>query len=179
MCGTVCSARTQWGWFFLVTGRLAIAARHLRSPQRVPPQNILHRHNCCHVPLAEVSHSCVVTCGMEIMSPNHSCCCTSRVWIMFCYWLRLQFAEGKVEKAWNMKRGNLSSFGLDLAGYDSAKQAAVLRNDSVFEVEFSADRASVVVRCFSDSFSSKSQPDTLCGENQHRGQFSQAGQGSH
>ena len=77
-----------------------------------------------------------------------------------------------------MKRGNLSSFGLDLAGYDSAKQAAVLREDDVFEVEFSADQASVVC-CFSDSFSSKSQPDTLCGENQHRGQFSQAGQGSH
>ena len=98
---------------------------------------------------------------------------------MFCYWLHLQFAEGKVEKAWNMRRGNLSSFGLDLAGYDSAKQAAVLRKDVVFEVEFSADRTSVVVRCFSDSFSSKSQPDTLCGEDQHRGQFSPAGQGSH
>ena len=71
-----------------------------------------------------------------------------------------------------MKKGNLSSFGLDLADYDPAKQAAVLRKDGVFEVEFSADLASVVVRCFSDSFSSKSQPDTLCGENQHRGQFS-------
>ena len=73
-----------------------------------------------------------------------------------------------------MKKGNLNSFGLDLAGYDSAKQAAVLRKDGVFEVEFSADRASVAVRCFSDSFSAKSQPDTICGENQHRGQLSQA-----
>ena len=78
-----------------------------------------------------------------------------------------------------MKKGNLNSFGLDLAEYDSAKQAAVLRKDGVFEVEFSADRASVAVRCFSDSFSSKSPPDMLCGENQHRGQFSQVGQGSH
>ena len=78
-----------------------------------------------------------------------------------------------------MKKGSLNSFGLDLADYDSAKQAAVLTKDGVFQVEFSADRASVAVRCFSDSFSSKSQPDTLCGENQHRGQFSQPGQGSH
>ena len=84
---------------------------------------------------------------------------------MLFYWLHLQLAGGKVDNPWRLKRGNLSSFGLDLAGYDSAKQAAVLRNDSVFEVEFSADRASVVVRCFSDSFSSKSQPDALCGEN--------------
>ena len=94
---------------------------------------------------------------------------------MFCCCLNLQFAEEKIENPWQLKRGKLSSFGLDLAGYDSAKQAAVLRNDGVFEVEFSADRASVVVRCFSDSFSSKLQPDTLCGENQRRGQFSQAG----
>ena len=78
-----------------------------------------------------------------------------------------------------MKKGNLSSFGLDLAGYDTAKQAAVLRKDGAFEVEFNADQASVFVRCFSDSFSSTPQPDTLCGENQHRGQFSQAGQGGH
>ena len=78
-----------------------------------------------------------------------------------------------------MKKGNLNSFGLDLADYDSAKQAAVLRKDGVFQVEFSADQASVVVRCFSDCFSSKSQPDTLCGENQHSGQFGQAGQCSH
>ena len=98
---------------------------------------------------------------------------------MFCCWLHLQFAEGKVENPWQLKRVKFSSFGLDLAGYDSAKQAAVLRKDGVFEVEFSADRASAVVRCFSDSFSSKPQPDTLCGENQHRGQFSQAGQGNH
>ena len=100
---------------------------------------------------------------------------------MFClhyclhYILNLQFAEGKIENPWQLKRGKLNSFGLDLAGYDSAKQAAVLRKDGVFEVEFSADRASVVVRCFSDSFSSKPQPDALCGENQHRGQFSLAG----
>ena len=98
---------------------------------------------------------------------------------MFCCWLHLQFARGKVEKAWYEKRGNLSSFGLDLAGYDSAKQAAVLRKDGVFEVEFSADQASVVVRCFSDSFSSTPQPDALCGENQHRDQLSQVGQGDH
>ena len=98
---------------------------------------------------------------------------------MFCCWLHLQFAGGKVEKAWYEKRGTLSSFGLDLAGYDSAKQAAVLRKDGVFEVEFSADQASVAVRCFSDSFTSTPQPDALCGENQHRDQFSQAGQGSH
>ena len=98
---------------------------------------------------------------------------------MFCFWLHIQFAESKVRNPWRQKKGKLNSFGLDLAGYDSAKQAAVLRKDGVFEVEFSADRASVVVRCFSDSFSSKSQPDTLCGENQHRGQFSQGGQGSH
>ena len=98
---------------------------------------------------------------------------------MFCCWSHRQFAGGKVEKAWYEKKGNLSSFGLDFAGYDSAKQAAVLRKDGVFEVEFSADRASVAVRCFSDSFSSKSQPDTICGENQHRDQFSQAGQGGH
>ena len=98
---------------------------------------------------------------------------------MFCCWLHLQFAEGKVENPWQLKKGKLNSFGLDLAGYDSAKQAAVLRKDGVFEVEFSADRAIVVVRCFSDSFSSKPQPDALCGENQHRAQFSQAGQGGH
>ena len=98
---------------------------------------------------------------------------------MFCFWLHFQFAESNVSNPWRVKKGNLNSFGLDLAGYDSAKQAAVLRKDGVFEVEFSADQASVVVRCFSDSFSSKSQPDTLCGENQHRGQFSEAGQGSH
>ena len=73
--GTVCTARTRWGWSSLVTGRLAIAARHLRSPQRVPPQNSLHRHSCCDVHLAEVSHGCVVTCGMGIMYPIHSCCC--------------------------------------------------------------------------------------------------------
>ena len=39
----------------------------------------LHRHDCRDVPLAEVSHSCVVTCGMGIMSPNHRCCCTNCV----------------------------------------------------------------------------------------------------
>ena len=98
---------------------------------------------------------------------------------MFCFWLHFQFDESKVRNPWRVKKGNLNSFGLDLADYDSAKQAAVLRKDGVFQVEFSADQASVVVRCFSDSFSSKSQPDTLCGENQHSGQFSQAGQGSH
>ena len=57
-----------------------------------------------------------------------------------------------------MKKGNLSSFDLDLAGFDSAKQADVLRKDGVFEVEFSADQASVVVRCFSDSFSPRHSP---------------------
>ena len=98
---------------------------------------------------------------------------------MFCCWLHLQLARGTAEKAWYEKRGNLSSFGLDLAGYDSAKQAAVLRKDGVFEVEFSADQASVAVRCFSDSFSSTPQPDALCGENQYRDQLSQAGQGGH
>ena len=98
---------------------------------------------------------------------------------MFYYWLHLQFAGGKEEKAWYVKKGNLSSFGLDHAGYDSAKDAAVLRKDGVFEVEFSADQASVAVSCFSDSFSSTSQPDALCGENQRRGQFSQAGQSGH
>ena len=98
---------------------------------------------------------------------------------MFCCWLHLQFAGGKVEKPWYEKKGNLSSFGLDLAGYDSAKQAAVLRKDGVFEVEFSADQASVAVRCFSDSFASTPQPDALCGENQHRDQLSQAGRGGH
>ena len=98
---------------------------------------------------------------------------------MFCYWLHLQFVESKVPNPWCEKKGNLNSFGLDFSDYDSTRQAAVLRKDGVFEVEFSADQASVVVCCFSDSFSSKSQPDTLCGENQHRGQFCQAGQGSH
>ena len=98
---------------------------------------------------------------------------------MFCFWLHFQFGKSKIRNPWRVKKGNLNSFGLDLAGYDSAKQAAVLRKDGVFEVEFSADLASVAVRCFSDSFSSKSQPDTLCGENQHPGQFSQPGQGSH
>jgi len=98
---------------------------------------------------------------------------------MFCYWLHIQLAEEKVDNPWRQKKGNLSSFGLDLADYDSAKQAAVLRKKGVFEVEFSADSASVAVRCFSDSFSSKSQPDTLCGENQHRDQFKQTGQSGH
>ena len=98
---------------------------------------------------------------------------------MLFYCLQLQLAGGKADNPWRQKRGNLSSFSLDLADYDSAKQAAVLRKDDVFEVEFTADQASVVVRCLSDSFSSKSHPDALCGENQHSGQFSQAGQGSH
>ena len=92
---------------------------------------------------------------------------------MFCFWLHFQFAKSKGRNLWRVKKGNLNSFGLDLADYDSAKRTAVLRKDGAFEVEFSADRASVVVRCFSDSFSAKSQPDTLCGE------FSQASQGSH
>ena len=98
---------------------------------------------------------------------------------MFCCWLHLQFAEGKVEQPWQLKRGEINSFGLDLAGYDAAKQAAVLRKDGVFEVEFSADQASVFVRCFSDSFSSKPQPGTLCGENHHRGQFKEADESGH
>ena len=98
---------------------------------------------------------------------------------MFCFWLHFQVAKDKLYNPWHVEKGFFYWFGLELAGYDSAKQAAVLRKDGVFEVEFGANRASVVVRCFSDSFSSKSQPDTLCGENQHRGQFSQAGQGSH
>ena len=97
---------------------------------------------------------------------------------MFCFWLHIQFAESKVRNPWRQKKGKLNSFGLDLAGYDSAKQAAVLRKDGVFEVEFSAVRASVVVRCFSDSFST-SQPNTLCGENQHRDKFKQTGQSGH
>ena len=97
---------------------------------------------------------------------------------MFCYWLHIQFTEEKVENPWLMKTNNLDPFGLDLADYDSAKQAAVLRKDGVFEVEFSAVRASVVVRCFSDSFST-SQPNTLCGENQHRDKFKQTGQSGH
>ena len=54
---------------------------------------------------------------------------------------------------------------LDLADSDSAKKAAVLRKNGVTEVEFSADQTSTVIRCFSDSFSSKSQLDMLCGEN--------------
>ena len=98
---------------------------------------------------------------------------------MFCYWLHIQLAEEKVDNPWRQKKGDLSSFGLDLADYDSAKQAAVLRKKGVFEVEFSADQASVAVRCFSDSFSSKSQPDTLCGEIQHRDKFKQTGQSGH
>ena len=98
---------------------------------------------------------------------------------MFCYWLHIQLAEEKVDNPWRQKEGNLSSFGLDLADYDSAKRAAVLRKKGVFEVEFSADQASVAVRCFSDSFSSKPQPDTLCGENQHRDKFKQTGQSGH
>ena len=98
---------------------------------------------------------------------------------MLCYWLRVKFAKEKVDNPWRHKEGDLSSFGLDLAGYESAKKPAVLRKDGVFEVWFNADLASVVVRCFSDSFSSTPQPDTLCGENQHHGQFSQADQGRH
>ena len=98
---------------------------------------------------------------------------------MFCCWLHLQFAEGKVEQPWQLKRGEINSFGLDLAGYDAEKQAAVLRKDGVFEVEFNADQASVFVRCFSDSFSSTPQPDTLCGENHHRGQFKEACESGH
>ena len=101
-----------------------------------------------------------------------------RVWIIFCYWLHIQFAKEKVDNPWRHEEGNLNSFGLDLAGYDSAKQAAVLRKKDAFEVEFSADQASVVVRCFSDSFST-SQPNTLCGENQHRDKFKQTGQSGH
>ena len=89
---------------------------------------------------------------------------------MLCYWLRIKLAKEKVNNPWRNKEGDPSSFGLDLAGYESAKKPAVLRKDGVFEVWFNADRASVVVRCFSDSFSSTPQPDTLCGENQHRGQ---------
>ena len=98
---------------------------------------------------------------------------------MFCCWLHLQFAGGETAKAWYGEKGNANKFGLDLAGYDTAKQAAVLRKDGAFEVEFNADQASVFVRCFSDSFSSTPQPDTLCGENQHRGQFKEAGESSH
>ena len=97
---------------------------------------------------------------------------------MLCYCLRFKFAKAKVDNPWRHKEGDLSSFGLDLAGYDSAKKPAVLRKDGVFEVEFSAVRASVVVRCFSDSFST-SQPNTLCGENQHRDKFKQTGQSGH
>ena len=67
------------GWSSLLTSWLAIATRHLMSPQRVPPQNVLHRHSCCDVPLDEVSHSCVVTGDKRIMSPSHSCCCTNCV----------------------------------------------------------------------------------------------------
>ena len=54
---------------------------------------------------------------------------------------------------------------LDLADSDSAKKADVLRKNDVTEVEFSADQASTVIRCFLDSFTSKSQLDMLCGEN--------------
>ena len=74
-----CTARTRWSWSSLVTSWLAIATRHLMSPQRVPPQNILHRHSCCDDPLAEVSHSCVVTGDMGIMSPSLSLCSTNCV----------------------------------------------------------------------------------------------------
>ena len=98
---------------------------------------------------------------------------------MFCCWLHLQFAGGETAKAWYGEKGNANKFGLDLVGYDTAKQAAVLRKDGAFEVEFNADQTSVFVRCFSDSFSSTPQPDTLCGENQHRGQFKEAGESSH
>ena len=98
---------------------------------------------------------------------------------MLFYCLQLQLAGGKADNPWRQKRGNLSSFSLDLADYDSAKQAAVLRKDDVFEVEFSADRASVAVRCFSDPFSSKSQPDTLCGEIQLHDKLKQTGQSGH
>ena len=74
-----CTARTRWSWSCLVTSWLAIAARLLTSPQRVPQENVLHRHSCCDVPLAEVSHSCVVTGDRAIMSPSHSCRCTNCV----------------------------------------------------------------------------------------------------
>ena len=69
-----CTARTRWIWSSLVTSWLAIATRHLVSPPRVPPQNFLHIHSCCDDPLAEVSHSCVVTGDKGIMSPSHSLC---------------------------------------------------------------------------------------------------------
>ena len=74
-----CTARTRWSWSSLVTSWLAIATRHLMSPQRVPQENVLHRHSFCDVPFAEVSHSCVVTGDMGIMSPSHTCHCTNCV----------------------------------------------------------------------------------------------------
>ena len=49
----------------------------LEVPAKVRRQNILHRHNCCDVPLAEVSHSCVVNCCVGIMCSIHSCCFTN------------------------------------------------------------------------------------------------------
>ena len=116
------------------------------------------------------------------MSPSHSCCCTNcfaclnNVLLLL---IHIQFAEEKVENPWLSKTDNLNTFGLDLAGYDSAKQAAVLRKDGVFEVEFSVYQASVAVRCFSDPFSSKSQPDTLCGEIQLHDKLKQTGQSGH
>ena len=67
------------GWCCLVTSWLAIVTRHLRSPQRVPPQNIHHRHNCCDVPLTEVSHTCVVICSVEMRYSNQSGCCKNCV----------------------------------------------------------------------------------------------------
>ena len=82
---------------------------------------------------------------------------------MFCY---IQYLAGKqtVTNPWKEIGNNFCEFGLDLAGADSANMAAYLRKNDSFEVVFNANQASVVVRCFNDSFYPALEPDTLCGK---------------
>ena len=42
---------------------------------KLPPQT----QQLSYVPFAEISHTCVVTCGMGIMYPNYCCCCRNSV----------------------------------------------------------------------------------------------------
>ena len=83
--------------------------------------------------------------------------------VMFCY-IQYLAGNGRVTNPWKVRTNDFETFGLDLAGADTANTAAYLRKNDSFEVVFNANQASVVVRCFNDSFTPALDPDTLCGK---------------
>ncbi|XP_070199136.1 uncharacterized protein [Littorina saxatilis] len=73
-----------------------------------------------------------------------------------------KFSENRTTNPWQVKEGSKSV--VDFADYDQSREAAVLRKDGVFSVEFSRAERSVVVTCSDQEFVSEGLPESLCGD---------------